>query len=360
MNRLLNTIRALLNRPFFIRLLHWEYWPSWAFYFPMLLYYPWLALRARHLCFFTAANPGIFTGGFGAESKYDTLMKIPPYWRPRTLLARPGETLNRLLERLDTAGIHFPIIAKPDIGLRGFLVTRVEDADTLQALLQRHPVDFLLQEYIALPEEIGVFYFRMPGEAGGHISSLTFKEFLQVRGNGRDTLGQLIHSSPRARLQWGRLRQTHSHLLNTVPAAGESVQLGEIGNHSKGTRFIDARDFIDEALVATFDHISRQIEGFYYGRFDIRCRSFEDLRQGKNFVILELNGVCSEPTHIYDAGAHSYGFALLEIIRHWSILYRVSAAWRRAGAACLPPSEMVAAFRKLFKHLKDQGKLTGN
>lgn len=348
-----NKVKApVLRRPFFIRLLHWEYWPSFAFYFPMLWYYPWLALRARHLCFFTAANPGIYSGGFGVESKYETLMKIPPEWRPRTILTRPGEDFESILTRLSAQGIGFPLIAKPDMGLRGFLVTKVTGEQALRALLLLHPVEFLLQEFIQKQNEFGVLYYRMPGEEKGRITSLTFKEFLRVTGNGRDTLRGLIEAQPRALLQWGRIVRSYGSLLDSVPAKGEVVPLGEIGNHSKGTRFINAAAHIDDTLRDSFDRIAGRIEGFAYGRFDIKCDSFEELRAGKNFIIIEVNGACSEPTHMYDEAANSYFGALREVLRHWKIICQVGTAYHRLGVSYQPPGKMLAALRRLFRHLK--------
>lgn len=335
-----------------IRWKHWEYWPSWAYYFPMLAYYPWLALKARHLCFFTAANPGIYTGGMGMESKYETLMKIPAEWRPKTILALPGESTESLSLRLEQAGIGFPLIAKPDMGLRGFLVSKIYDLAALQTLLEKHPVPFVLQEFISKKNEFGVFYHRFPDEEQGHITSLTFKEFLHVVGNGRDTLRQLIAAHPRALLQWERLSKSHAEKMEIIPPAGEIVPLGEIGNHSKGTRFINAAAHIDDTLRESFDRISRRIEGFHYGRFDIKCDSFEELRRGENFIILEINGTCSEPTHIYDEQANTYGYALREIIRHWDIVYRMGTALHRRGVPYLPAKEMIAAFRALGRQLK--------
>jgi len=49
----------------------------------------------------------------------------------------------------------------------------------------------------------------------------------------------------------------------------------------------------------------------------------EELKQGINFSIIELNGAGSEPTHIYDP-KHSIFWAWKEIIKHLNILYRIS------------------------------------
>jgi hypothetical protein len=40
--------------------------------------------------------------------------------------------------------------------------------------------------------------------------------------------------------------------------------------------------------------------GFYFGRLDVMYNTVEELEQGINFSIVELNGAASEPTHIYD------------------------------------------------------------
>ncbi len=323
-----------------------------AFYWPMLFVGPWLALRSRHPCFFTAANPGIFTGGMGLESKRVTLEKIPEAWRPRTILVKPGESKEDIDRRLREAGIAFPLVAKPDLGYRGMLVRKVDGPADLFPFLYRHPVPFLLQEYLDYPEEVGVLYYRLPGDASGTISSLTLKTFLSVRGDGYSTVEELIENNPRAYLQRGRIQELYPGLLDKVPEAGEKVPLGMVGNHAKGTAFLNGHHQIDQALVETLDRVALTIDGFNYGRFDIKCRSLEDLRQGEHFKIIELNGVCSEPTHIYDANTMTYPRALWAIIRHWMIVRRIAAGNYDRGARYLPPGKMFKAILDWRSYLK--------
>lgn len=45
------------------RLRHWEFWPGWMFYPPVVIYCLWLAIKYRRLTLPTAANPGIVSGG---------------------------------------------------------------------------------------------------------------------------------------------------------------------------------------------------------------------------------------------------------------------------------------------------------
>jgi hypothetical protein len=62
---------------------------------------------------------------------------------------------------------------------------------------------------------------------------------------------------------------------------------------------------------------------FYYGRYDIKAASVEDLKAGRNYYILEYNGSGAEPNHIYDAGL-SLWEAYREILHHWKMLYEIS------------------------------------
>ena len=94
--------------------------------------------------------------------------------------------------------------------------------------------------------------------------------------------------------------EQNTERLNFVPADGEKVQIINIGTHSRGAIFSDGEHLKTVELEEKIDEICRGFEGFYFGRFDIRAHSFDDLRRGENFKIIELNGVTSESTNIYD------------------------------------------------------------
>ncbi|HEV2695823.1 MAG TPA: VTT domain-containing protein, partial [Verrucomicrobiae bacterium] len=68
---------------------HWEFWPAWLFYPPVVIYYLWLAVKWRGINVPTAANPGIFSGGFVGESKMamlDTLFATSPEFTAEAVL----------------------------------------------------------------------------------------------------------------------------------------------------------------------------------------------------------------------------------------------------------------------------------
>ncbi|MEM9820380.1 MAG: hypothetical protein AAF985_04890 [Bacteroidota bacterium] len=340
------------KHPALIKLLNWEYWPAKMFYLPLWFYLPYLQIRARHLCFFTAANPGIDTGGLGLESKFDTIEKIPAHLKPKTILVGKADRYEDSLQQLEEAGIDFPLIVKPDVGYRGLLVKKIDDQESFKNYLQRYRIDFIVQEFVQVLNEFGVLYYRLPSDEKGQITSLTFKEFLHVTGDGHSTLSALIKAKPRAQLQLERLSKSHADQLANIPAKGEHVPLGLIGNHSKGTSFINANQHINEALVDTFDQITKQLPGVFYGRYDIKCPSFEDLKAGRNITIIEINGVCAEPTHIYDAQKSSYFGALKDIMKHWKIIYQISKANRKMGTRYMPVSELINRYFQLKTYLK--------
>ena len=317
-----------MNKRFWIKLRSWEYWPAGVVYTPAILYHCWLALRARSFFYFSAANPSIENGGLHGESKWKILEMIPREYLPQSALVREQDDENQLDTILQKNNFQFPIIAKPDLGARGWNVQRIHSREELSDYRRRMPVDFILQDFVDYPVELSVFYFRKPGASKGKISSITMKELLHITGDGISTMRQLIEAKPRAFLQKDVLEREWAGQLENVIPAGEKVELVPYGNHCRGAMFVNYNDYIDGQLESVFDTISRQIDGFYYGRFDLRCAGMEDLRAGKNFKILELNGVSAEPGHIYHPG-YSFWQAQKDIFYHINTIFDISVANHR-------------------------------
>jgi len=320
--------RKILNHPFFIRLFNWEYWPFHIVYAPIYLHWLWLCARARSFFFFNTANPTITNGGFLMESKKAIYDLIPLNYYPRTLFFKAGTGKEKIIVGVNKEQMRFPLIAKPDIGMQGKSVKKIENISGLLDYALQSKVDFLVQEFVSYQNEVGIFYYRYPGEPTGRISGIVGKEFLSVTGDGVSTMEELLLMNKRYILQLPVLRKTYGVELKRILKDGEELLLVPYGNHVRGAKFIDASHLIDDKLSGTIDHICRQVPGFYYGRLDIRYQSWEDLKEGKNFSIIELNGAGSEPTHMYDP-KHSIFFAWKEIIRHLNILARISRINRR-------------------------------
>jgi hypothetical protein len=297
-----------------------------------------LAIRARSFFFFSAANPSIYNGGFLMESKWAIYKIIPEQWYPKTIFIKAATPVDEIIPLLNRAGFRYPLIGKPDIGGKGRGVRKLQSPDDVATYALDSKLDYLIQEFVPQEKEVGIFYYRYPGEGRGRISGIVTKEFLTVTGDGQSTIRQLCSREKRFLLQIGQLEKLYGDKMNDVLPAGLVKELVPYGNHARGAKFIDDSHLADETLTGSIDAICRQIDGFYYGRLDVRFSNWEELREGKNFSIIELNGAGSEPTHIYDP-RHNLFFAWKEIVRHWIILWRISRMNHKKGIPYLTLKE---------------------
>lgn len=346
----MNFWRTIRRSNFVIRLSSWEYWPFGIVQFPAIIYWLWLSLRARSLVFFSAANPGIPMGGMFGESKYDILQKIPLQYIPVTIKIESVSSVDSIIAVIRKAGLQLPVIFKPDIGERGYQVKRINCADEIPGYLRAIRGPFLIQELIEEPLEFGVFYLRFPGDVKGAVISLVGKEMLSVTGDGTSTLLQLIMKNDRAKLQLDVLKTVFQAELGSVVETGKRLELVSIGNHARGTRFINASHLINEPLSRTFDVISANIPGFYFGRFDLRCASLDALYEGR-VKILELNGCGAEPAHIYDK-EFTLWKAFHELIRHWDNIFQIALANKARGVEFVTLRDGLEFYRRFKDAVK--------
>lgn len=337
---------------------YFEFWPMWAFYPPIMAYAAWLMLRHRGALLPTVANPSFPGGGFYGESKAAILAlatKHVPEWvapfirwqraeRPATdtISERDGA-----LARLDAAGLSLPVVAKPDLGCRGAGVKLVRTPQDLLHYIDTFPsgAAFLLQRLVPHEGEAGIFYCRRPGHTRGRIVSITLKYFPHVTGNGRSTLRELILADPRAgKLSHLYLRR-HTHRLEEVPAAGESIRLAFAGSHSRGAIFRNGSHLVTPEMEARFDAIARALPEFHFGRFDVRFEDFSTVQRGEGFTILEINGAGAESTHIWDRRT-SLLRAWRDLMRQYRWLFEIGAANRARGFEPMRLAQFVRDYRR--------------
>lgn len=338
---------------FFHKITNWEYWPFQVLYAPIYFLWAYYAIRARSVFFFNASNPKIKNGGFLMESKKQIYSLIPKEYYPNTILIKENTDLTKVVHEVTQKRISFPLIAKPDIGLRGSGVKKIQTVSELKEYAEKANFDFLVQDLIPYKNEVGIFYVRHPNEKAGRITGIVSKEFLTVVGDGISTIEDLIHKTPRFRLQLEALRAEHGDLLHKILSDGESLNLVPFGNHARGAKFLDGSHWITPKLTQTMNKICSQIPEFYFGRFDIMYNSFEELERGENFQIVELNGAASEPTHIYDP-KHSVWFAWKELARHITYMYEISVANHKRG---FPYLDHKAGMNEYRLHLAQNNKI---
>jgi hypothetical protein len=286
-------------------------------------------------------------GGMFGESKFDIIEKIPNEVKPKTIRIKLPTTVSSVQEKLKESNLRLPLIFKPDLGERGWMVRKIRNEKEIQQYIDEIRIDFIAQELVELPLEFGVFYVRYPSEPHGKVTSIVGKEMLSVTGDGRKSLKQLVHEKERAKLQADILQNTFRDRWETAIPSGEKIELVSIGNHCLGTMFLNENHLISEKLSASFDSISKKIDGFYFGRFDLRTASPEDLEKG-NVKILELNGCGAEPAHIYQPGFPLFK-AMKLLIHHWHDIYRIASENHKRGVPYISFREA----RFLYKNFKN-------
>ena len=334
------------------RLTKWEFWPAWAFYPPIVLWICWLALRHRGATTWCAANPGIENGGVVGESKTAILAAlatsspgadaVPPFiGLPIALGAE--ERVRRFEAFRAQHALEFPIVVKPDAGQRGSGVLVARDAASAHAYLREAPLDLVAQAY-APGQEFGVFYARLPSEPHGRIISITEKHLATVTGDGVHTLEELVLADPRAVCMADYyLHKNHRH-VNDVLSAGEVRALGDLGTHARGAIFLDAGELATPQLTAAIDALSHGFDGFHFGRYDLRAPSREALARGEALRVIELNGVTSESTHVYDP-KHSVLYGWRTFGAQWSLAFAIGAQNRARGAKVPRIVDLLRAWR---------------
>ena len=337
-----------MDKEWYIRLTHKEFWPMHFLYPLAIVSYPIWALRAKSWLFFTAANPGIETGGMIGESKEEINKLIPPQYRPKNALIAVGEKPNIVKMRLLVANLSYPLIAKPVVGARGLMVEKVEDFDSLMAHITRFSVDFIVEEFIDYPVEAAVLYWKNPVSLESGIQSITLKSFLSVVGNNTDTVKDLLKKNFRGILQIDRLMREKPELMAHIPANGEDILVEPIGNHCRGTMFLNGNDLINEEMVTAFDKIQANLKGCYFFRLDLKVPSVSDLQKGQNIKILEINGVGSEPAHIYDPN-YPLWKSWRDTWLMWAKMYEVSEANNFLGI----PYQSLKEFKTFMKRQDD-------
>lgn len=358
-----------------IKLTNFEYWSFWFFYLPTVPYGLYLALRSGSLAYFTSVNPAVPLSGLQGQPKQNILKLLDEKYLPKSLYFKHNSEFEFVKSEIEKKEIGLPFIIKPEVGERGKGVEKMDSFEELESYLkeymQHNKADFIIQEFLKEPIELGVLYYRLPNNLKGKVNELTNKtqnkgrlkkfknsaitsivqkEFLTITGDGKKTLAQHIEDSDRARFQAKRLKKEFAQEWNLTIPANEKIVLEPIGNHCRGTKFLDGNEYITEKNIAAFDEIMKPLENYYYGRFDIKVSSIEDFKQGKGIKIMEVNGVASEPAHIYDPKTPILK-AYRDILWHMKIIQVISFQNKKDG---IP----FASFKQIWKIVSDEFKKT--
>ncbi|MBV1929050.1 MAG: alpha/beta fold hydrolase [Gammaproteobacteria bacterium] len=333
----------------FNRITNHEYWVTGLVYLPMLWWGVKRMIARRWLIELTSVNPGYaHDAGIMCESKMDINRKLgdgsvdDDAVLHCALIEEGSEAwrINHAIEAVkndDQLG-GYPVFCKPDQGERGRAVEMIRSESELIAYCHSSDESFVIQQRHTGAMEVGVLWVRHiesitnahHNGPSGFIYAITIKHFPFVVGDGKRSIRRLILGNKRYRAQSRMFLTRMSKHLNMVPDAGEEIALGIAGNHSQGAMFTDGAHLITDELSARIGEIvdrfvDDQGRGFDIGRFDLRCESLEELAKGKGFGIVELNGLTSEPTNLYDP-KRSIFWAWDMLSGYWMHAERIGAA----------------------------------
>ena len=179
--------------------------PKWLNLIPMIVQWLWLSLRYRSLTLPSAANPGITAGGMAGEGKSEYFRIMGPLARSHTsdfalFRNRRSATIVQDAERImQEAGLHYPLILKPDIGWCGFGVRIVRNRDELRSYLEAYPEDqdIILQRFVTYEGEAGTLLCPQPLRNARPHHGILLRHFPRVVGDGHSTIAELIARTPR-------------------------------------------------------------------------------------------------------------------------------------------------------------------
>jgi hypothetical protein len=315
-----------------------EKMPKWLICIPLVIQWIGLSLRYGSATLPTVANPRITAGGLVGEGKLEYFQEMGPAARAATarhigITDARHWTDKELQGALARAGFGFPLMAKPDLGLCGYGVCKLESLAALRAYAERYPDGevIVLQQYLADENEAGIFYVRDPVSGQGRLIGLALRYFPRVTGDGASTLGELVKADARAARVTGSPAHACALAMDAVPEAGQVVRLATIGSTRVGGLYRDGGALITAELTRAIDAIARDMPQFHFGRFDVRFRSQQELSAGTGFTIMEVNGAGSEAIQAWDPAIGLVeGFGM--IFAKQRLLFAIGAANRRRGA----------------------------
>ncbi len=332
------------------RIFKYEFWPFWLFYIPAYCYYFYLAIKAKRWVYFSTLNTCMDYGGAFLSSKNNYLKFIPKNWMPRTVYAQKNDLFEKTQKLLSENNITFPLIVKPDMGERGKNVALIYSEKELENYLLNIKEPVLIQEYISYPIELGILFFWDTNNKPC-ISSIGVKKFCEIEGNGKDTLEKIVLKNHRIAKRKNILKEKFKPKWQQIIPKGEKILIEPIGNHNLGTTFYDGRKYYSEEMLSWVVECVKNIPGFNYGRLDLKIENWSAFRQNRGVKLLEINGVNSEPIHIYDPNYFILN-AYKDIFYHMKIIYLLSKNKMDKKAPTVSLLEFLRGANKVLKKKK--------
>ncbi len=308
-----------------------EFWPTFILYAPLAPYFIYLFLKYGGVKTVLSSNPSIKMSGLIGELKSDIDVFLSKYINNQRMkvFKLHESTLTFIKNIMSKNNLSFPVVMKPDSGMRGIDVRIINTEDDLKKVLSKTKKKQILQEFCDFENEWGVYYYRLPNTKSGKVFSVTIKEKPVVIGDGRLSLFELVLCDKRLSPRFDLIFKECSLSPHYIPKINEKIQLVHKGNHSKGCIFLDGSKWLKSYQLKAVKKVLDELEGFYIGRVDIKFRDLESLSFGE-FKIIEINGAGAESSNFYDP-KFSIKEAYKIIKKQWTIVFQIGHMNRKLG-----------------------------
>lgn len=313
------------------------------FELPFYLYLGWQCLkRGLSIKTLAKANYALDHGEIGLSSKFDSQMAFnQDYFMPTELIEdslNVDEKKARIRKFIEAH--NFPVVLKSNLGSVGKGIVKLEMDSDVDKHTPRLLGGYIIQKYTSNPYECGVFFVRVGGQA--KITGINQKHFPTIVGNGVDSIDVLAKNHYRYSAHWNLFLQDFD--TSVVLAQGEEKQLSFIGSHTLGCKFTDDSHLNTPELEAAMFKFFESQPGFNFGRVDVKCADQAAFQRGE-FVVIEVNGVASLPTHMFDP-KFSVWHAYRIFFEHAVYLAQAANDHRHQPMELLSYSEVIAKVKE--------------
>ncbi len=276
----------------------YEFWHPRVFEAP---YYGYLGIQCllngvsiRNL---TKANYALYHGEIGIGSKFESQKAFDQcFFMPTELIDDDADLAEKKAQIYAFIKEHgYPVILKSDVGCVGKGICKLSNENDVEEKAPLLMGKYILQKFTTHPYECGVFFTRLNDEP--KITGINVKHFPSVIGNGTDSVKTLAENHPRFSQHWQAFLQDID--TTEVLPKGVEKKLSFIGSHTLGCKFTDDTALLTPELEKAIFRFFESQPGFNFGRADVKYESEEALKRGE-FVIIEVNGIASLPTHMFD------------------------------------------------------------
>jgi hypothetical protein len=316
----------------------YEFWHPRVFELPFYLYLGWQCLlNLVGIKTLAKANYALDHGEIGLGSKLESQLAFDQtFFLPSDLVKNDLSDADKKEFILGFVAEHgYPVLLKSNMGCVGKGIVKLNDETDVDRNAPLLLGDFIVQKFTPFAYECGVFYVRLNNQA--KITGINKKHFPAVIGNGRDDLRTLAEKHPRYTAHWDSFLQD----LDTtqVLARDEEKRLSFIGSHTLGCKFTDDSHLLTPELEAAIFKLFESQPGFNFGRVDVKCADEQAFQRGE-FVVIEVNGVASLPTHMFDP-KFSVWQAYKIFFEHARLLVKIAREQRHQPMNLLSYSQVI-------------------